>query len=114
MSKNEAFADTSDIDLVARRIEVDEQIATFTKQKEEINAELLERLPSGRNDINGVRVTISQSKTLNSEAISRDFPFETYPDLYVNSLNNAAVKEAFAPAALASYQKLSKPSVKVG
>ncbi len=95
------------------RQSIDSQIKELTKRRDAIDAEILEVLADGKHVGNSLILEATTWSATDYEALAEAFPYESYPQLYSAKIDTAKVKDSFAPAALDSYKKYGKRSLKV-
>lgn len=97
------------IDAAATELaQVKANIKQAEARKAELDAFLKAELPAGKPvDIPSGQVTISETRTLDSAKIEREFPVDNFPDFYKVAVDTAAVKHHIAPVDLHKYQKVS-------
>lgn len=103
-------------ELVAQRVLLKADIADYEERIAQIDALLIERLDTvGAHDVDGTKVTIREYSRTDYSRLEKDYPADSYPDLYVTktALDQAAVKKSFAPAALDTYKVRGAKSVVV-
>lgn len=100
-------------DLVARRVSLKADAEFIANEIQAIDAQLLEQLEVGTHDVDGVKVQVREYSRTSYPSIEKDYPQAEYPDLYVTktSIDQAAVKKAFAPSALEAYKVVGAKSV---
>ncbi|QIK83010.1 hypothetical protein [Sanguibacter sp. HDW7] len=100
--------------LAAELAKRQDAIAADVDRIAEIKAILATRLPIGSLAVGDYKVIVKAgARRLSTSRLTAAFPVESYPALYKAALDTAAVKEQFAPAALAEYQDQGKPTVEV-
>lgn len=87
---------------VARRVEIEEQIARLKGEMDMINDRLRVQ-PYGNHDAGDWQLQIQHNRRLDAERISQRFPVAQYPHLYKPTIDTAAVKENFAPIELEKF-----------
>ena len=91
--------------------------ATIDNAKTEIDglkAQILETHDIGTYEAGNLKVTVKKGAArLDSRKITKNFPAETFPQLYSTSLDAKAVHREFSPQALESYETHNAPSVVV-
>ena len=98
--------------LVARRVELKADAEYIAEQIEQIDAQLIDLLGTvGTHDVAGTKVQIREYSRTDLKKLAADYPADQYPALYATSLDSAAVKKQFAPAALEQYVVHGKKSV---
>ncbi len=100
-------------DLVARRVTLKADAEFIANELQSIDAQLLELLPVGTHDVDGTKVQVREYSRVSYPQVEKDYPQAEYPDLYVTttSIDQAAVKKAFAPDALEQYKVVGAKSV---
>lgn len=100
-------------ELVARRVTLKADAEYIANEISAIDAQILEQLDVGTHDVDGVKVQVREYSRLAYPDIEKDYPADQYPDLYVTktSIDQAAVKKQFAPAALEPYKVRGAKSV---
>ncbi|GLJ78659.1 hypothetical protein [Microbacterium imperiale] len=102
--------------LIGRRITLKADAEYIAGELESIDAQLIELLGTvGSHDVDGTKVEVREYSRTDYGALEKAYPVEQYPALYVTkqSLDQAAVKKQFAPAALEAFKVAGKKSVVV-
>jgi len=102
-------------ELVARRVMLKADAEYIAGEIAALDAQLLEQLPIGTTDVDGTKVQVREYSRISYPQVEKDYPQTEYPDLYVTktSIDQAAVKKAFAPSALEGYKVTGAKSVVV-
>ena len=93
--------------LAARRREVTEQIDALTKEKAEIDAKLLALDPKEEYTGDGVHLSFSPFRTLDTAYIAKKFPASKRPEFYKLTLDTAEFKKAFSANELETMQRIT-------
>jgi len=102
-------------ELVAEDQNIATDIATLTGEREEIRAELAERLPEGTHPIGEHLVGIQYRSKLALGRVAEDYPQEVMPEIYVTEVDTKLVRKHLAPAVIeAQYEiKSAAPTVTI-
>lgn len=100
-------------ELVARRASLKADAEYIAGELAAIDGQLLEQLDVGTHDVDGTKVQVREYSRISYPSVEKDYPQSEYPDLYVTktSIDQAAVKKAFAPSALEQYKVVGAKSV---
>ena len=93
--------------LAAERRELMDDIAALTKRKAEIDAELLKLDPDKTYTGDGVELSFTPVRGLDSALIAKRFPASRRPEFYKLSLDVAEFRKHFAEKDLEPYEKVS-------
>lgn len=93
--------------LAARRKEIDGLLTALTKERDAISEKLLSLDPDTDLTGNGVRLTFSPYRTLDTKFIERQYPASKHPDYYKLALDTQAFKKDFSANELEDYQKVT-------
>jgi hypothetical protein len=75
---------------------------------------ILETHEIGTYQAGALKVTVKKGAVrLDTAKIKKNFPVETFPQLYTSNLDSKSVRSQFSPQALEAYETHSKPSVTV-
>ena len=99
-------------ELVARRVQLDEQITRLQGEKDQINIELA-KLAYGNHSAGDWTVNIQHNRRLDTARIEQRFPVAQYPHLYEPKVSTAAVQESYAPVELEQFYIEGRPKVLV-
>lgn len=94
---------------IERRTDILATIEELKHELDEINAHLAANLDTGKQQIGKYTVNKIETRRIDTKQLSLDYPIDQYPSLYKESIDNAAVKNMFAPDALELYK--TAPSV---
>lgn len=102
-------------ELVAERANYKADMEYITEQIERIDAALILRLGVGTHDVGDSKVQVREYTRTDYAALAEKYPAGEYPQLYKvePTLDQAAVKAQFAPAALDEFKVTGKKSVTV-
>ncbi|MFI8593754.1 hypothetical protein ACIGCK_04900 [Microbacterium sp. NPDC078428] len=103
-------------ELLERRAALRADAELIQDELEQIDAALIIRLDTvGVHDVDGTKVEIREYSRTDYKALEAAYPVAEYPQLYRTepSLDQAAVKKEFAPAALDEFKVRGKKSVVV-
>lgn len=93
--------------LAARRREIMDTIAALTKEKAEIDAQL-DLLPRDTDLTgDGVHLSFSPVRGLDTEFITKKFPATKRPEFYKLVLDTAEFKKHFSPNELVDFEKIT-------
>ena len=93
--------------LAAERREIMDDIAMLTKRKAEIDAELLKLDPNKTYAGDGVELSFTPVRGLNSALIEKRFPPSRRPELYKLTLDTKEVRKAFSANELEKYENIT-------
>lgn len=93
--------------LAARLKEVNEAIKALTEEKAKLTEALLSNDTSQSYAGDGIVLSFTPVRTLDSTYIAKKFPATKRPEFYKLSLDTAEVKKHFAPNELETMQKVS-------
>ena len=93
--------------LAARRREVAELIKNLTDEKNELDAKLLTADPSKKYVGDGVSLSFTPVRTLDTPTIVKKYPAEKFPDFYKLALDTPEFKKNFSDRELEAFQKIS-------
>lgn len=118
MTENTTTAQTTDEQLQAlaiERLDLTTEIKARQERIAQIDEVLLQHITAPRTDlVPGYKVRVQAgAHRLNTKKLETDFPAGQFPGLYQLKLDTVAIKEHFAPAALAAYQTQNAPSVRI-
>lgn len=101
-----------ELSLVNEAVSLQAQAEQIKERLDEIKIQLINKKAPGTHTIGDHKVQIRAGvRRLSSTRLAKDFPAETFPQLYKNSFDTAAVKNEFAPAALEQYYDIGAPVV---
>ena len=101
-----------DLRLVNEAVALQAQAEQIKERLDEIKVQLINRHKPGTHTIGDHKVQIRAGvRRLNSTRLAAAYPVEQFPQLYKASFDTAAVKNEFAPAALADYYDTGAPVV---
>lgn len=106
---------TSDLDLVAELVALEDQLEPIKARIEGIKAELAERHPAkGDYPAGDYKIKITVAQRLDAAKIEADYPVAQYPEFYRRAVDTTYAKAVLAKqGVLEQYQTSSAPSVKV-
>ena len=89
-------------DIVARWLQLGDQIATLQAERDQLQAEIRREIPEGsKASVGDLTVAVSEpSQRLNTAALTKAFPPASHPHLYKLTLDTKKVREHVAPADL--------------
>ena len=93
--------------LAARRREVMEQIDALTKEKAQLDAQLLDLDLDQAYSGDGVLLTFTKVHSLDSVYITKRYPATKHPEFYKLALDTAEFKKHFSPKELETMQKIT-------
>lgn len=101
--------------LVERRATLKADAEYITDEIETIDAQLIELLggTAGTFDVAGTKVQVREYSRTDLKKLAEAYPADQFPQLYATAIDAAAVKSAFAPAALEPFVVRGKKSVVV-
>ena len=99
-------------EMVARRVEISEQLEQLEQEKQLIDDRLRE-LGQGTHDAGDWSVSVRVNRRLDPKAFEEAYPVVSFPQLYRPAPNLDAIKENVAPAQLDKFYRDGKPSVVV-
>lgn len=109
----EPVVPATDMELVDERASLKADIEYITERIQQIDAQLIERLPVGVTEIGDTKVEVREYSRLDTKWIEQEYPAAQYPQLYSTktAVDAAAVKKQFAPAVLDEHKVRGAKSV---
>ena len=93
--------------LAARRREIMDTITALTKEKAEIDEQLLLLDPSTDLAGDGVTLSFTPVHSLDTAFVTKKFPASKRPEFYKLALDTAEFKKHFSPNELEDFQRIS-------
>ena len=93
--------------LAARRKAIDKELEALNKERAAISEKLLSLDPETVAEGNGVQLSFSPYRQLDTKFIERRFPASKFPELYDLKLSTAEFKKSISANDLAAYQTIT-------